>query len=44
MPKDNGWHGWLGRYQKALEETGTTLERQRVTKEAQVKKKQDLGR
>jgi hypothetical protein len=44
MPKDNGWNGWLGRYQKALEETGTTLERQRVTKEAHVKKKQDLGR
>src|SRR5580700_7372514 len=43
MPKDNGWHGWLGRYQKALEETGTTLERQRVTKEAQVKKKKTLA-
>jgi hypothetical protein len=44
MPKDDGWNGWLGRYQKALEEIGTTVERQRVTKEAQVKKKQDLGR
>jgi type IV secretory pathway VirD2 relaxase len=39
IPKDDGWDGWLGRYQKALEETTTTLERQRLTKEAERKKK-----
>ena len=44
IPKDDAWDGWLGRYQKALEETATTLERQRVTKEAERKKKRDLGR
>jgi hypothetical protein len=44
IPKDGGWDGWLGRYQKALAETAIALERQRVTKESERKKKQDLGR
>jgi type IV secretory pathway VirD2 relaxase len=44
VPQDDGWNGWLGRYQKALEEIGTTLERQRVTKQAERKKRPDLGR
>jgi hypothetical protein len=44
IPKDGGWDGWLGRYQKALAETAIALERQRVTKEAERKKKRDLGR
>ena len=42
-PKDEGWDGWLGQYQKALE-AATTLERQRVIKEAERKKRRDLGR
>ncbi len=44
IPKDNGWNGWLGRYQKALAETAATLERQRLTKEAERKKRPDFGR
>ncbi len=44
IPKDGGWDGWLGRYQKALVETAATLERQRVTKESERKKTRDLGR
>jgi hypothetical protein len=43
VPQDDGWDGWLGRYQKALAETAATLERQRVTGEAE-RKKRDLGR
>jgi hypothetical protein len=26
VPQDDGWNGWLGRYQKALGETVATLE------------------
>ncbi len=44
IPKDAEWAGWLGRYQKTLEETATTIQRQRVTKEAERKKRRDLGR
>ena len=44
VPQDDGWDGWLGRYQKALAEAAATLERQRVTSEAERKKKRDLGR
>jgi len=44
VPQEDGWDGWLGRYQKALAETAATLERQRVTSEAERKKKRDLGR
>ena len=43
-PKDDGWNGWLGRYQKALKEIATTLEYQRVAKEAERRKKLNLGR
>ena len=28
VPQDDGWNGWLGRYQKALAETAEALERQ----------------
>ena len=44
VPQDDGWNGWLGRYQKALAEIAARLERQRTTKEAQRKKKRDFGR
>jgi type IV secretory pathway VirD2 relaxase len=42
--QDDGWDGWLGRYQKALEETASALELQRSTREAERKKRRDLGR
>jgi hypothetical protein len=35
IPQEDGWNGWLGRYQKALAEAATTLEGQRVTKRAE---------
>jgi type IV secretory pathway VirD2 relaxase len=44
VAKDDGWDGWLGRYQKALEETANTLKRQRFTKEVERRKKRDRGR
>jgi gluconate kinase len=43
VPQD-GWNGWLGRYQKALAETAAALKRQRLTKEAERKKRRDFGR
>jgi hypothetical protein len=44
IPRDDSWSGWLGRYQKALKHTATTLERQRPAKEAERHKGRDLGR
>jgi hypothetical protein len=44
IPQDDGWDGWLGRYQKALEETASTLELQRSTREAERTNRRDLGR
>jgi type IV secretory pathway VirD2 relaxase len=44
VPKDGGWDGWLGRYQKALKEVARILEREGDRKEAERKKKKDLGR
>jgi type IV secretory pathway VirD2 relaxase len=41
MPQEDGWGGWLGRYQKALN-AAATLESQRFAKERD--KKRDLGR
>jgi type IV secretory pathway VirD2 relaxase len=43
IPQDDGWSGWLGRYQKALEHTATTIERQRPAK-GERHKGRDLGR
>jgi hypothetical protein len=43
-PQDDGWKGWLGRYQKALEKTATTLERQQFAKEGEREKRRGLGR
>jgi type IV secretory pathway VirD2 relaxase len=43
FPQDGGWNGWLGRYQKALQEAASTLERQQ-TKERERRKSRDLGR
>jgi len=34
VPQEDGWNGWLGRYQKALGDTAATLERRHLAKEA----------
>ena len=44
MPQDDGWSGWLGRYQKALREAVTTLETPSVTKRSERDKTRDRGR
>jgi hypothetical protein len=41
FPKEDGWGGWLGRYQRALS-IAATLESQRSAKERD--KNRDLGR
>ena len=35
VPQEDGWNGWLGRYQKALGDTAATLERRHLAKEAE---------
>jgi len=42
-PKDDGWNGWLGRYQKALVDAAFALE-QRQVKERERRRSRDLGR
>jgi type IV secretory pathway VirD2 relaxase len=42
--QEDGWNGWLGRYQKALGQTAATLERQRLTRETERDKNRDHGR
>jgi hypothetical protein len=44
IPQDDGWGGWLGRYQKALRDAVTTLEIPSVTKPSERRKNRDLGR
>ena len=44
IPQDDGWAGWLGRYQKALRDAVTTLEIPSVTKQSERNKNRDLGR
>jgi type IV secretory pathway VirD2 relaxase len=44
VPQDNGWGGWLGRYQKALQDAVTTLEISSVTKQSERSKNRGLGR
>jgi hypothetical protein len=41
--KDDGWNGWLGRYQKALVDAAFALE-QRQTKERERRRSRGLGR
>ena len=43
VPQEDGWSGWLGRYQKALSETAMTLDGQR-TNEAERDRSRDHGR
>jgi type IV secretory pathway VirD2 relaxase len=42
-PQEDGWNGWLGRYQKALLEAASPLERQRFEKRVEPKKDQNRG-
>ncbi len=42
--QDDGWSGWLGRYQKALWDAVTTLEIPSVTRPSERHKDRDLGR
>jgi type IV secretory pathway VirD2 relaxase len=44
VPQEDGWNGWLGRYQKALTEAATSLEGQRLPKEAEHNRRRDHGR
>ncbi len=44
IPQDDGWAGWLGRYQKALRDAVTTLETPSVTKRPEREKSRDHGR
>jgi hypothetical protein len=43
LPKEGGWNGWLGRYQKALVDAAFELE-QKKAKERERRKSRDLGR
>ena len=43
IPKDDGWNGWLGRYQKTLVDTAFELE-QKKAKERERRRSRDLGR
>jgi hypothetical protein len=43
FPKDGGWNGWLGRYQKALVDAAFELEQQQA-QERQRRKSRDVGR
>jgi type IV secretory pathway VirD2 relaxase len=42
--EDQGWSGWLGRYQKALRDAATILETPSVTKQPERDKNRDHGR
>jgi len=44
VPQEDGWNGWLGRYQKALCGAATTLDTQHRTDQAEWDKRRDHGR
>jgi hypothetical protein len=44
VSQDDGWNGWLGRYQKELAASALALEHHRVTNKAKHEKKRDFGR
>jgi type IV secretory pathway VirD2 relaxase len=44
VAQDDGWDGWVGRYQKALAEMVATLERQRAMRKGERYKNRDRGR
>jgi type IV secretory pathway VirD2 relaxase len=44
VPQEDGWNGWLGRYQKALREAATTLDGPKRTNEAERHRTRDHDR
>jgi len=44
VPREDGWNGWLGRYQKALCDAAVSLERQRLAKNPERERSRDHGR
>ena len=44
VPQEDGWSGWLGRYQKALRQAAGTIERQHLRKQSERNKDRDRGR
>ena len=44
VPQEDGWNGWLGRYQKAVAEAATIPERQGSVKQPSRDKRRDHGR
>jgi hypothetical protein len=44
IPEDNGWSGWLGRYQTALRDAVTILETPSATKRPERDKHRGRGR
>ncbi len=44
VPQEDGWSGWLGRYQKALGEAATTVDDERPVKGKQRDRSQNHGR
>jgi type IV secretory pathway VirD2 relaxase len=44
VPQEDGWNGWLRRYQRAVSEAATTLEGQHPLKGTERKRSQDHGR
>jgi len=44
IPQEDGWNGWLGRYQKALCDAAMTLDGQYRTEEAKRDRRRDHGR
>ena len=44
VPQEDGWNGWLGRYQKALGEAATTVDGERPVKRQERDRRQSHGR
>jgi hypothetical protein len=44
VPQEDGWNGWLGRYQKALADVATALGRRPSEKEQERDRNRDHGR
>jgi hypothetical protein len=44
MPQEDGWNGWLGRYQKALCEAATMIDGQRLPDRPRRDKRRDYDR
>ncbi len=44
VPQEDGWNGWLGRYQKALGEAATTVADERPVKGKERDRRQTRGR